>query len=497
MNAPLMLPLPAGNHTSLNSSALSTWYEAGKSDFEVLSILRSIPGSDGYDFSDVMRRARRKVFGGHYDDHEAMLRLGIELPRMPGKIEIDREEAEYEERLARAATESEFELELMGLHESKSTAKVKTKVAAESFSENVETVTADKVKSKRINFLWGRRIPLGKLSVFCGNPDKGKSLVSTYVVSRVTRGLPLYGDSAAQIGASDVLIMAAEDDVADTIRPRLEAADADLSRVHILTSIVATAGSLIARREAQLDTDVKIIRKKLLENPEIRLVVVDPISSYLGNANMNREQEVRRVLTPLKELAAECGVTILMIMHLNKSADQEAIHRIGGAVAFTGVSRAVWLFTNATDEEGEEDPEKFLMLRVKNNLARPTGGLTYHIPVKFLNIEGYSTATPYADFTGETDQKATTLLPGGKLPNGRPPEKKQDARAWLLEFLGKNGMETTSDIKSFGRRKGYSLRTLETLKAELNIESRKIDNRWCWLAPDFEPLPAKVATFDK
>lgn len=275
------------------------------------------------------------------------------------------------------------------------------KAAIPDVSESAEMVRADKIKSRRIDYLWNERIPLNKLSVLCGNPDEGKSLVSIYVIAKVTQGRPLYGDQEAQLPASEVLIMAAEDDPEDTIRPRLEAAGADLSKVHILTSIVRGTGETKQEREARLDTDLRLIEATLVENPQIRLVVIDPISSYLGGANMNREQEVRQILNPLKMMAARCKVAVVMIMHLNKNNDASAIHRIGGAVAFTGVARAVWLFTKSKDEQGDEIPDVHLMLRVKNNLARPIGGLVYKIPVRYLDIDGKRTAVPYTEFEGD------------------------------------------------------------------------------------------------
>lgn len=337
-------------------------------------------------------------------------------------------------------------------------------------------VRADQITCKKVEYLWEPRIPLGKLSVLAGNPDKGKSLVSLYMVTQLTRGLAMYGCSKT-MPACEALIMAAEDDDDDTLTPRLKAAGADLTKVHFLTSIVVKdgQGQTQSEREAQLDTDIQLIEQELRKNPQIKLVVIDPVSSYLGRANMNREQEVREVLTPLKRLASRCRVGIVLIMHFNKSVEASAIHRIGGAVAFTGVARAVWMFA-----EDPEDQDRYLMLRVKANLARKQGGLVYKIQERRITIENESVGVPYVEFVGETDTSADVLV--GPHAVGRPDIKSQSAKEWLLEYLAE-GSQDVRDIEAFGRKAGHSWRTLERAKTEIQAVATQSRRRWSWCLP--------------
>jgi putative DNA primase/helicase len=337
---------------------------------------------------------------------------------------------------------------------------------------NLTTRTADKIKTKKIKWLWDFRIPAGKLSVFAGNPDQGKSLVTMYMVSQLTTGRALYLSNPLQ--PCEVLLLCGEDEADDTIVPRLQAGGADLSRVHIVESIAVTDGEglTIEEREAQLDTDIKAIETKLVDYPGIRLVVIDPLSNYLGSANMNREQEVRQVLIPLKALAARTGVAVVSVMHLNKTTDTSAIHRVGGAVAFTGIARAAWLFT-----EDPEDKDKHLMLRIKGNIAKSTQGLVYRILAKPVQVEGEAMQQPYIEFEGET-QLDTGVLMAGRMV-GRPDSQMQTAKEWLAEFLA-DGSQTTADIESFGKKAGHSFRTLERAKEELGAYAAKIGRRWEW-----------------
>lgn len=348
-------------------------------------------------------------------------------------------------------------------------------------SNQLMTKRADAVQTKKISWLWDQRIPFGKLSVLAGNPDQGKSLVTMYIASQLTTGRPLYGSSVA-LPACEVLIMAGEDEANDTVVPRLEAGQADLTKVHLAESIAVKDGKglTVGEREAQLDTDIQAIEAMLREHPGIRLVIVDPLSNYLGRANMNREQEVRQVLIPLKNLAARQNVAIVAVMHLNKSSDASAIHRIGGAVAFTGVARACWLFL-----EDPTEPTRHLMLRVKGNIAKRIGGLSYLIKAKPVVVGGSPEYQPYVEWVGATEQCASDVLIGG-APAGRPTEKVKGAKEWLAMFLSK-GSELTSDVRKFGLKAGFTWRTVERAKTDLGVQTGKSGAAWIWWLPGQEP----------
>ena len=150
----------------------------------------------------------------------------------------------------------------------------------------LRVLKSSEVQPELIDWLWKDRIPLGKLTLFSGNPDVGKSLVSLDVAARLSCGRD-FPDGKNTLGACDVLILAAEDDPADTIVPRLMTSGADLDRIHLLTGTNADK----YQRGFALDSDVQLLREHLSQNPEIRLVIVDPISNYLGSTELNKETE--------------------------------------------------------------------------------------------------------------------------------------------------------------------------------------------------------------
>src|SRR5262249_56580511 len=117
----------------------------------------------------------------------------------------------------------------------------------------------------------------------------------------------------------NVILLTAEDDIKDTVIPRLMAARADLKRVHIV-KMMREAGK---ERMFSLVTDLHVLRQKVLDVGNVKAVLIDPISAYLGIGKVDsfRATDVRAVLSPLKTFAEELRATMLGILHFNKKTD--------------------------------------------------------------------------------------------------------------------------------------------------------------------------------
>lgn len=352
-----------------------------------------------------------------------------------------------------------------------------------------DVVMADAVDPKKIQWLWPKRVPLGHLTIFCGSPDNGKSLVTLFLVAAMTTGRA-FPDAPNSTTPSEVLILSGEDGIEDTVVPRLMAAGADLAKVHILKSV--TFGNKSNKKETryvQLDTDVKMLLDYLVAHAAIKLVVIDPVSNYLGSVKMTDEQNVRRVLNPVKDVAESTGCALVGVMHLNKKEELSAIHRIAGAMAFVGVARATWMFAaNPKDPdvpEGLQPIDTFSMLRVKVNIAERSGGLTYRIKAEPVPVENSEEWYPYIEWTGTTDKNADSVLKEKSAkPNHRPPDEREDAMDWLKEFL-KDGSQPAEDIYEQGDGlHGFSKRTLQRAKKEIGAVARKQADKWYWVLGD-------------
>jgi hypothetical protein len=163
-------------------------------------------------------------------------------------------------------------------------------------ASRAEIVNLAEVTPERVAWLWPGRIAIGKLTALVGDPGLGKSTLALDLAARVSTGAPMPDDSPGVAGG--VVILSAEDGLADTIRPRLGAAGADLSRVVALTGARDSRGAL---RFPSLD-DLPAIGEAIARL-DARLLVIDPLMALLpGRADSHRDQDVRSVLAPLAQL---------------------------------------------------------------------------------------------------------------------------------------------------------------------------------------------------
>jgi AAA domain-containing protein/primase/DNA polymerase family protein len=307
--------------------------------------------------------------------------------------------------------------------------------------------TADQVTPKKIVWLWPNRFAQ-KLNLIVGNPDLGKGLITYYIAACCTTGRAWF-DATNTMEPSEVLLLNGEEDWDDTVVPRLMAAGADRSKVRWL-KMSATKNGKITEKELQLDRDITTLENFLEEHPAIRLVVVDPISNYLGSAKMIDEQRVREVLTPLKDIANRRRVAIIGVMHLNKKVELDAIHRIGGAMAFVGVARMVWLVAPKPAEDAT-DSDELLMVKVKGNIVqRKLKGLSFTTKVHYVPIEGDDVAAPYVAWIGDVDKTANEVTGRPQKPAHRPAEQLPACVAWLRGYL-KDGARLLDDIVADGK----------------------------------------------
>lgn len=356
---------------------------------------------------------------------------------------------------------------------------------------SVVIVPASDVTMQKLEWLWPGRIPKGKITVFAGDPGNGKSLTSVDLVARLTTGRHFY-DAPNENPPMDALMLFCEDGAADTVKPRLVAARADVKRVGFLTGTRETPENSEPRERAfRLDTDIKMLEAALEKNPEAKLVVIDPITSYLGAKKMQVDQEVRDALQPLAKLGDQTGVSFLLVAHNNKRGDVNALHRLMGAVAFSGVARAVWEFV--PDEDEEYGKGGYAMLGVKMNIARKHDGLIFAVaekPVEMRNGSGKleSVPTAFVEWKGRTKQTADGAI--GMAAKRGP--RKDEAETFLKSFL--TGPKQAREVFAAGAKVGIAEATLKRAKKNLGVESEQVNSHWVWELPKPRPAGAHRGT---
>lgn len=350
--------------------------------------------------------------------------------------------------------------------------------ASKALERQIVTERADQITPRKLRWLWPERIPLGKVTVFAGLPGEGKSLATVDLAARVTTASK-YPDSENPLSASEVLFAAREDDPEDALVPRLMAAGADMSKVHVLKAVRVSGQA--NDRGLRLDMDMAAVKRFLDSRPDVRLIVIDPVSNHLGDVSMVDEQEVRTVLSHLAGIASVHDLAIVGVMHLNKKEGLSAIHRVGGAGAFIGVARASWLFARVPEKCGER-----FMMPLKNNYARQSSSLGYQIDEKAVKIESENVPTPYIEWLNPTflDVDEAISTPGKRTSS------RDDAKSFLKGFLA-GGPRDASDVYATAEADGIAKRTLDRAKADLRVESRKKGAEgWEWAMPDGEQKSA-------
>jgi AAA domain len=289
---------------------------------------------------------------------------------------------------------------------------------------------------KALEWFWPGKIPKNKIAMFAGEPGAAKSLVTCSLAAVQSTGSCLPGEIEPSLKPAEVMMMYCEDDTEDTVLPRLIAVGADTNRVNELKITKVAKNGTKEERHVALDTDLEILRRCLRDNPGIRLVTVDPITNYTGSAKITDEKAMRDVLTPLKELAGQHEVTIILVAHLNKRSDVNALNRVLGAVAMTGVARSAWLF--AADEDAPDDGfDHGLMLHGKLNVGRKAKqSLKYTIKTKKLaGLPEKAEAVPYIEWNGESEQTAEDVLDTSSGKKSEKAGKRQEAEALLRSVL--------------------------------------------------------------
>jgi hypothetical protein len=212
------------------------------------------------------------------------------------------------------------------------------------------TTPAAKVHPMPVEFLVPVVIPRGKLVMLVGLGGMGKGMFWTALAADLTTGRAALGLIYTPSGPVDVLVIGCEEGFADTINPRLLAAGADLNRVHRVDGVRDAKGKLLPFSLAHLDP----LDAFLASHPEISLVIIDPITGYVGRAGVkdHHDADVRSLLEPLAEIADRRGTTIMASKHLNKNEAQTVLSRVGGSVAYVNVPRACFVVAADPDHEG-------------------------------------------------------------------------------------------------------------------------------------------------
>jgi putative DNA primase/helicase len=341
----------------------------------------------------------------------------------------------------------------------------------------VTTLAAD-LEMQGVDWLWPGRFALGKFGLIAGLPDMGKGQIAAFIAAAVTAGIALPCDEGTA-PQGNVIWLNAEDGECDTVLPRQIAAGADTTRIHFVNS--ARVGG--QDKNFSLVTDLHLLRETIRRIGNVKLVIIDPVSAYLGVGKVDGRSatDVRGVLTPLKDMAEELHVAVIGIAHFNKKDDiKSALLRVSDSIAYVAAARHVY----AVIDDPEEKNSK-LFVKAKNNLAHDTKALRYGMNVKPVGHDAklvVDITAPYIVWHSqhvEITANEAMAAAGGHTA-------KREAQDFLLGRLGA-GPVNSDEIMEEAKQEGIAVATLRRAKKELGIKSRKqrgnSDGAWMWELP--------------
>ncbi len=327
------------------------------------------------------------------------------------------------------------------------------------------------VASEALSWLWPGRVPLGKVALLVGDPGLGKSLLALDIAARVSRGLPWPEAGVGNAPQGSVLLLSAEDDAADTIRPRLEALGGDPANVRVLQ---AARQGACAEEDVpfSLARDLMVLQYVLSTRRDVRLIIFDPVSAYLDGLDVRSNAALRPVLARLQALAAASGAAVLAINHFTKRANASLLYRSSGSVGFAAAARAVW----ATLPDPQA-PGRLLLLPLKTNLASGATGLAYR-------IVPCPAAPAQPILAWEPEPVAMAAAEAVGCPTAAVSASRVQAALWLLKLLA-GGPVPSQEAERRATEAGFSRRTLARARRDVGVvfDHPNPHEPWTWRLP--------------
>lgn len=336
---------------------------------------------------------------------------------------------------------------------------------------SVQFLPMSETEPEAIRFICEPGIAVGYLTLIAADAGKGKGLICTAITAAITAGHPL--PTGRPVDGS-VLWVSYEESESTAIRPRLDVAGADVQRVYRL--LIDRGDGKRASRVFKPE-DLDIFEERLARYPDIRMIVLDPVLSFMrSGANINLSSDVRDSLDPLVELAARHNLALLGIAHLNKSELSKILYRVSNSTAFTAIPRSVLAVGDLKDG-------RRVLAQIKCNYAP----LFDPVPFRTIGIAHPTLGTSvgaieWGEPSGDID--IYTIFEDPR-PTKDKPVKALECAVELKKLL-KNGPQWAGEGKAKLSGLGFGRVAIEDALSILRVETQGRGRNARWFLPDCE-----------
>jgi putative DNA primase/helicase len=324
-------------------------------------------------------------------------------------------------------------------------------------TDDVAAYVASTVRTRRVEWAWRAVIPLGKLTIIEGDPGDGKSILTVDLAARWSAG-NVMPDGSTSGGPWPVFMVSAEDDVEDTIVPRLIGAGAKLDNVWLFPH------GATPELPFEFATDLAALERHALE-VGAKVIVFDPLPAFMSlSTDTNNDMNVRKALYPLRMLAIRTGAAVIVVRHLNKGGSgTKAVYRGNGSIAFTGAARVSYLVTPEPN-----DPSMRLLACVKNNIGPKAPTFRY-------SIDATPEGIPFLLWHGVAEISAQDALDGPQreaFTETDATNTRRKLHTYAMDFLRdalKDGPRAWHELVDEGKADGFTEHQLRNARADLGL----------------------------
>jgi hypothetical protein len=302
-----------------------------------------------------------------------------------------------------------------------------------------------------VDWLWNDRIPVGQVTLIEGAPRAGKSFVVQDLAARVTTGAAWPDRDSAPRAPEKCLFIGRQESAGNLLARRLELAGADPERLcHFARFKTIDSAKRSGVRPVNFPGDLPALELFLENQPEVKLVVIDPLSD-VGHSG----DEAAETLHRLNEIAANCAVAIVVTQRAAVQFDARGQLKVKSRWP-TDAARCTWCVAVDCDSESER-----LFVPTRMNFRVEPQGLRFTIAAGRIE---WNVAEP--------------------VDSRDPARSLSGCGLWLSELL-EVGDIASREVYRLGAELGYTVDMLKYAKKRIGAHRRRVGGftsagYWMW-----------------